>query len=127
MKSKTIDGKVYRCRRGKWVEISPEWVGKFTTDSTKKKRRKEGRSFNTGSSQIPVRSAAPATGEDLRAAPGHRASWRRDRKMMPEPVVSRRDRDRALIAEELEGDEHWTRTTDPGHSPVGRPIDEEER
>ncbi len=28
------DGKRYRLRRGKWVEIPAEWVGKFPTDKT---------------------------------------------------------------------------------------------
>ena len=28
------DGKLYRTRRGKLVEIPPEWVGRFTTPAT---------------------------------------------------------------------------------------------
>lgn len=32
------DGKVYRMRRGEWVEIPPEWVGKTLSHQTKNKR-----------------------------------------------------------------------------------------
>lgn len=32
------DGKLYRTRRGKIVEIPPEWVGRFTTPATIRKR-----------------------------------------------------------------------------------------
>jgi hypothetical protein len=33
------DGKKYRIRRGKLVEIPPEWVGKIVHDATKRKRK----------------------------------------------------------------------------------------
>jgi hypothetical protein len=33
-----IDGKFYRMRRGQLVEIPEKWVGKITTDQTKRKR-----------------------------------------------------------------------------------------
>lgn len=33
------DGKCYRMRRGKLVEIPPEWVGKITHKSTRRKRK----------------------------------------------------------------------------------------
>ena len=36
-----VDGKYYRTRRGKLVEIPTEWVGMFTTPQTIS-RRKEG-------------------------------------------------------------------------------------
>lgn len=38
MKAKIIDGKTYRCRRGVWVEIPDEWIGKFPTRQTKRHR-----------------------------------------------------------------------------------------
>lgn len=33
--------KYYRVRRGKLVEIPPEWVGKVTYDQTKRKRKRK--------------------------------------------------------------------------------------
>jgi hypothetical protein len=38
MKPVLKDGKVYRMRRGKLVEIPPEWVGKVTSRQTINKR-----------------------------------------------------------------------------------------
>lgn len=37
-KAKLVDGKLCRLRRGKWVEIPKEWIGKFPTDKTKRQR-----------------------------------------------------------------------------------------
>lgn len=36
------DGKVFRQRRGKWVEIPPEWVGQTVHAQTKDKRASKG-------------------------------------------------------------------------------------
>ncbi len=36
------DGKFYRMRRGKLVEIPPEWVGKVTHPQTIRKRKSKG-------------------------------------------------------------------------------------
>ena len=42
-----IDGKFYRKRRGKLVEIPPEWVGKVTHPQTTRKRKsKETKKMN---------------------------------------------------------------------------------
>lgn len=38
MKRIEKDGKFYRIRRGKLVEIPPEWVGKTVFEQTKRKR-----------------------------------------------------------------------------------------
>ena len=37
-KATKIDGKLYRTRRGKLVEIPKEWVGNFTTPATIRQR-----------------------------------------------------------------------------------------
>jgi hypothetical protein len=39
MKAIHQDGKVFRVRRGKLVEIPPSWVGVFPTDKTIRNRR----------------------------------------------------------------------------------------
>lgn len=39
MKAQTIDGKVFRMRRGKLVEIPEQWVGQFPHKQTMNKRR----------------------------------------------------------------------------------------
>ena len=42
------DGKIFRVRRGKLVEIPPEWVGKVTHPQTKKKRQTVSRRTRSG-------------------------------------------------------------------------------
>ena len=42
MKRVEIDGRFYRKRRGKLVEILPEWVGKTLHPQTKRKRASKG-------------------------------------------------------------------------------------
>lgn len=37
-KVKIEDNKMYRLRRGKWVQIPPEWIGKIPTKATMRKR-----------------------------------------------------------------------------------------
>lgn len=38
-KLRNIEGKFYRKRRGEWVEIPLEWVGKVPNNNTKAKRQ----------------------------------------------------------------------------------------
>lgn len=38
-KATKIDGKLYRTRRGRLVEIPEEWVGNFTTPATIRQRQ----------------------------------------------------------------------------------------
>lgn len=103
MRPKVIDGRVYRLRRGRWVEVPPQWVGKVASKQTKKRRRLENRISGTGGTTIPWKVSNGGRGQDAPSAPEH---WRTGRrKMLPEPVVSRRDHDRRVIEEALDDTE----------------------
>ncbi len=45
-KATLIGNRLYRKRRGKLVEISPEWIGRFTHKQTMRKRKSKRKGYH---------------------------------------------------------------------------------
>jgi hypothetical protein len=102
-------GRSFRLRRGKLVEIPPEWVGRVTFEQTRRRRQKDSFARNASFHVVAAnggyvhrRRPLEARGQDTK--PAYAGKWYRpaQHSMKPYARNGRGNRDRAAIREQEE-------------------------